>query len=219
MRLPQRALLSLACALAYACGDADGQLGDDNSGLSAAGSSDSDQEADEAGPSGGPESSAGSAAAADLTVDDLACVRGGGQVGEVRVAFACGEITIVSCKDLSNVVLEFADGSRQRFEGLKGQRDVFSGTGKYGGAVITGVWVKAGSNHSGDGPGYGERFDAPTQTCPPPGECTVADGSCNPTKIPPPPPPKDDCFVADGSCDPSTPPPPPPPPSEDPMVI
>jgi len=85
----------------------------------------------------------------------------GGAVGRIDVTFECDSITIISCKDLSNVVLEFEDGTRQKFDGLSGQSATFSGTGDNAGKTVTGVWVKAGSNHSGDGPGYGERFDAP----------------------------------------------------------
>jgi hypothetical protein len=148
-------------------------------------------------------------AGADLSVEDLACPHGGA-VGKIEVAFDCFEITTVSCKDLSNVVIELADGSRQRFDGLSGQRGVFSGTGDHAGAQIVGVWVKAGNNKSGDGPGYGERFDAPTQECPPvapPGDagCSVADGTCNPPSRTPP---DAGCFVADGTCNPPAPPPP-----------
>jgi len=31
--------------------------------------------------------------------------------------------------------------------------------------VIEGVWVKAGNNGSGDGPGYGERFESDQDDC------------------------------------------------------
>jgi hypothetical protein len=133
---------------------------------------------------------------ADLSVADLECPHGG-MVGKVEVVFDCYEITTVSCKDLSNVVIELADGTRQRFEGLSGQRGVFRSNGEP--AVITRVWVKAGANHSGDGPGYGERFDAPEQTCLPPSE----------------PPPDAGCFVADGTC--TYGPTPPKPPSDAPI--
>ena len=92
----------------------------------------------------------------------LSCPRGG-ETGPVRVVFGCGEITVITCKDLSNVVIELDDGSRVRHQGLKGQQNGFvAPTGR----SIVGVWVKAGSNASGDGPGYGERFDAPAGTCP-----------------------------------------------------
>lgn len=80
----------------------------------------------------------------------------------IHVVFACDSITIYSCKDLSNVVLEFENGERERFEDLEGQVGTFSGTAR---GRITGVWVKAGANFSGDGPGYGQRFDAPDDDC------------------------------------------------------
>jgi hypothetical protein len=122
----------------------------------------------------------------DLDVQELDCPHGG-KVGAIQVEFACQEITVVSCKDLSNVVIELTDGTRRRFEGLQGQRGVFSSP-----AVITSVWVKAGANASGDGPGYGERFDAPVQSCSPPSQppagdagCFVADGLCEYTPTPP----------------------------------
>jgi hypothetical protein len=90
----------------------------------------------------------------------LECERGG-DVSEITVVFDCDEITVYSCKDLSNVVLELPDGSHHKSEGLNGNANTFS----TGGAPIAGVWVKSGANHSGDGPGYGERFDAPEQDC------------------------------------------------------
>ena len=35
-------------------------------------------------------------------------------------------VTTVSCKDLSNVVIELADGTRQKFDGLSGQRSRYA---------------------------------------------------------------------------------------------
>src|SRR5690606_4616801 len=71
-------------------------------------------------------------------------------------------VSIQSTKDLSNVVLEYADGAHQKFDGLnQGQTGTFQGTGANSGKMITGLWVKSGCNQSGDGPGYGERFDSP----------------------------------------------------------
>jgi hypothetical protein len=90
------------------------------------------------------------------------CVQGG-MVSRIEVAFDCDDLVIISCKDLSNVVLEFEDGTRQKFDGLSGQSASFSGTGANAGKVVVGVWVKAGANFSGDGPGYGERFDGPSE--------------------------------------------------------
>jgi hypothetical protein len=85
----------------------------------------------------------------------LDCPRGG-PTGPVAVHFDCTEVHVVSCKDLSNVVLAYEDGEHQKFDGLKGHYGTFGG----GDRIITTVWVKAGNNGSGDGPGYGERFDS-----------------------------------------------------------
>jgi LPXTG-motif cell wall-anchored protein len=66
----------------------------------------------------------------------------------------------MSSKDLSNVVARFCDGTTQRFEGLSGYVGTFAGTGANANKQITTVWVKSGNNASGDGPGYGQRFDS-----------------------------------------------------------
>jgi len=96
-----------------------------------------------------------------LVDGEVALECGPGPVGEIQVEFDCDEITIYSCKDLSNVVIEYENGERERFEGLSGQIGGFSGAGE---RIVT-VWVKAGANFSGDGPGYGDRFEAPTGSC------------------------------------------------------
>lgn len=70
-------------------------------------------------------------------------------------------VYVTSSKDLSNVVLEFADGQHQKFEGLHGYTGTFQGTGVHAGKEVVGVWIKSGCNESGDGPGYGERIDNP----------------------------------------------------------
>ncbi len=71
------------------------------------------------------------------------------------------QVYVTSTKDLSNVVLEFADGSHQKFEGLSSYSGTFQGTGEHAGKEVVGVWVKSGCNTSSDGPGYGERIDNP----------------------------------------------------------
>jgi hypothetical protein len=94
---------------------------------------------------------------------ELEC--GGGPVGPIDVEFRCTEVDVDSCKELSNVVLEFADGTHEKIDDLSGHSGTFAGSGDNEGKEIVGVWVKAGNNNSGDGPGYGERFDAPEGTC------------------------------------------------------
>jgi hypothetical protein len=98
----------------------------------------------------------------------LECVRGA--VSALHVEFECGTVTVYTCKDLSNLVVEFEDGTRERFEGQSGNVNSFSGTGANAGKRIIRVWVKAGANHSGDGPGYGQRVETTTalDECDPP---------------------------------------------------
>ena len=65
-------------------------------------------------------------------------------------------VYVTSSKDLSNVVLLFSDGATQKFDDLSGYTGTFQGTGEHEGKEMKGVWIKSGSNSSGDGPGYGE---------------------------------------------------------------
>jgi len=69
-------------------------------------------------------------------------------------------VYVTSTKDLSNVVLEFADGVHQKFDGLTSYSGTFSGTGQNVGKQVVGVWIKSGCYMSNDGPGYGEYLAA-----------------------------------------------------------
>lgn len=89
-------------------------------------------------------------------------------------------VTVTSTKDLSNVVLAFCDGIHQKFDGLSGKSGTFSGTGTNQGKPIATVWVKSGNNDSGDGPGYGQRFNNPNNPCAQNGV-----GGGNPPVVPP----------------------------------
>jgi len=64
-------------------------------------------------------------------------------------------VTAYSTKNLSNVVLKFADGAEQKFDRLTGYCQTFAGTGANAGKGIVGIWIKSGDNASGDGPGFG----------------------------------------------------------------
>jgi hypothetical protein len=71
-------------------------------------------------------------------------------------------VTVTSCKDLSNVVLRDCNGVDYKFDGLRGK------TGTYchpSGLPVTRVYVKSGCFQSGEGPGYGRRFDNPFDVC------------------------------------------------------
>jgi hypothetical protein len=65
-------------------------------------------------------------------------------------------VTASSNMDLSNIVLQFSDGTTQKFDGLTGLSGTFSGTGTNVDKCISGVWILSGCNESGDGPDYGE---------------------------------------------------------------
>lgn len=105
-------------------------------------------------------------AAALLVLTGTAALAGDGATAEVDVTHDCTSIDVTSTKAISNVVLAFADGDTQRFEGLGESRTgTFAGTGDDSGEVITTAWIKSGNNKSGDGPGYGERFDFDTSAC------------------------------------------------------
>lgn len=84
---------------------------------------------------------------------------------DLAVAFDCTTVEVESSgKDLSNVVLRFADGD-QKFDNLRGTSGTFAGTGAFAGEPVAAVFVKAGNNGAGEGPGYGERIDAPSDSC------------------------------------------------------
>lgn len=89
----------------------------------------------------------------------------GGSTAQVDVEHDCTSVAVTSSKDISNVVLAFTDGDRQKHDGLSGRSGSFRGTGANADQVITTAWVKSGNNKSGDGPGYGERFDFATEGC------------------------------------------------------
>ncbi len=76
----------------------------------------------------------------------------------IRVKFLEYEqrVYVESTKDLSNVVVQYSDGSTQRYENLSGKTGIFGSGAK----SIARIWVKSGCNQSNDGPGYGERFEA-----------------------------------------------------------
>ena len=83
-----------------------------------------------------------------------------GPVPHIEVTFQYKEIYVESTKDLSNVVLEFTDGTTQKHDELEGsQSGTFAGTGEHAGKTVAQCWIKSGSNESGDGPGYGEFFN------------------------------------------------------------
>ena len=83
-------------------------------------------------------------------------------------------VTANSTKNLSNVVLKFADNAEQKFDNLTGTSLLFAGTGANAGKGIIGVWIKSGENASGDGPGFGS-YVAPALMIPAGASYTVTE--------------------------------------------
>ncbi|MEA1950507.1 MAG: vWA domain-containing protein, partial [Planctomycetota bacterium] len=81
------------------------------------------------------------------------------QLPQISVEFRSSDVYVTSSKDLSNVVMEFSDGTREKIEDLTSPTGAFRGTGGNYSKRITKIWVKSGTNDSGDGPGYGEKFE------------------------------------------------------------
>lgn len=93
---------------------------------------------------------------------------------EVTVTFYdCDSISVISCKNLSNVVLVYTDCTWEKFRNLCGNSGDFQGEGANEGKEISHVYVKSGCYRSGEGPGFGRRFDSPcvNLNCPPVTRC------------------------------------------------
>jgi len=91
---------------------------------------------------------------------------GGCKPAYVAATFNGTSILAQSEKDLSNVVLQFADGNVQKWDGLHGLTGTFYGTGSNANKQIVGCWIKSGCNASGAGPGYGEYLANPQTSNP-----------------------------------------------------
>lgn len=92
---------------------------------------------------------------------------------------SCYCVEVSACKDLSNVVIRTENGVNKKYDGLSGKTATFCSTN---GTPIVTVWVKAGCFQSGDGPGYGRRFNSPLNCgvpCTDQGGDTDGDGYCD----------------------------------------
>lgn len=74
----------------------------------------------------------------------------------IVAAFDDDGFTVASTKDLSNVVARWPDGTTYKWDGLTEPTGAWAGTGS-----VSGIWVKSGSNASGDCPGCGQWFGNP----------------------------------------------------------
>ncbi len=92
----------------------------------------------------------------DLQVEAIAV----GVAPQTKSNNGLNSVYVTSTKELSNVVLEFADGEHQKFDDLSSYTGTFSGTMEHQGKKIVGVWIKSGCYQSNDGTGYGEYLSA-----------------------------------------------------------
>lgn len=65
------------------------------------------------------------------------------------VSADCEEVVVESDKDLSNIIVRYADGFEEKFDGLSGHEYVIDNDGPHGPVVA--VWVKSGNNKVADG--------------------------------------------------------------------
>lgn len=98
--------------------------------------------------------------------------------GTVTVTYSCdsGAWEITSTKGLSNVVVG-TDGAEVKTE-MPDDPELHTWRVLDTDGSVDTIWVKAGNNKSGDGPGYGERFDVVMPDCDP-----DADGDGYPASV------------------------------------
>lgn len=89
---------------------------------------------------------------------------GGSSAAIVSVELDCdaGGYVVTSSKDISNIVVRDGAGNDTRTEFDDAVVDSVVDA-----ESVTVIWVKSGANASGDGPGYGERFDVAPAECDP----------------------------------------------------
>ena len=95
----------------------------------------------------------------------------------VEVNCANGTIDITSTKGLSNIVVDTGNDENERIEEPFEEVELLEYSIPLDGVET--IWVKSGSNKSGDGPGYGERVDIPP--CDADGDGFNADVDCDDT--------------------------------------
>jgi len=80
-----------------------------------------------------------------------------GNMAQITTQFKDSAIYVTSTKNITQVRLQFADGTTQTL-GASGTSGTFKGTGGNSSKQVSTAWVKSGTNDSGSPAGQGERF-------------------------------------------------------------
>ncbi len=86
-------------------------------------------------------------------------VAASGTIPHIDVTFKRTSVDVVSTINLTEVRLQFSNGSTQNFSSLSAKMGTFAGTGGNANKDITTVWVKSGTNSSMSSGSNGEQFD------------------------------------------------------------
>jgi Flp pilus assembly protein TadG len=80
-----------------------------------------------------------------------------GNMAQITSQFKDSAVMVTSTKSITQVKLQFADGSTQTVS-ASGTSGTFKGTGSNASKQVSTAWVKSGTNDSGNPTGSGERF-------------------------------------------------------------
>jgi hypothetical protein len=88
------------------------------------------------------------------------------EVSDVHVLFECDSVTIYACDELSDAVLEYENGKRQRFARLRAQTATLAARGVHDGQRIVSVRIPDLADRHAVTAGE-RRFSAPGDSCGP----------------------------------------------------
>jgi len=77
---------------------------------------------------------------------------------DVRAEFDGTDVRVWATAPLANVVIQFEDGTLQRFENLSASSGTFRGTGEYEGKVVAEAWIQAGEFEGDEALAMGQHF-------------------------------------------------------------
>ncbi len=87
-----------------------------------------------------------------------------GNMAQIVTTLQSNSVAVNSTKSISQVKIQFTDGTTQTISGGGATSGTFKGTGSNASKTVQTAWVKSGTNDSGNPSGSGERFDSDTTT-------------------------------------------------------